>query len=151
MEGLIIAILIGLVTSFLNKKDDKQAKETKPFMPQKQMPSETTQAHRKDKPARPRVQMKSLEDFTRDVMAQLQTKAEPKAEEVAETVKQAAAPKIEQPARQPIEERVKARQQTARTVETPAAAFELATSRQSLQQAIIMAEVLGKPKAKQRT
>ena len=149
MEGLLIALLIGLVTSFLNKKDDKKAKETKPFMPQKQMPQQTTNTHRrKEKVSRPTV--KSLEDFTRDVMTQLQTKVQPKTQEVVEAVQEVAVQKVEKATRQPLEERVKQRQQTARVVESTTSAFEFPTSRQQLQQAIVMTEVLGKPKAKQR-
>lgn len=150
MEGLLIALLIGLVTSFLNKKDDKKAKETKPFMPQKQAPQHTTQAHRKERPKRPKFEVKSLEDFTREVMTQLQTKPEPKSKDVVETVQQVAKQKEEPQVRKPLEERVKERQQTVRVVEEKTSGFELPTNRQRLRQAIIMTEILGKPKAKQR-
>lgn len=150
MEGLIIAIIIGLISSFMSKKDDKKASPTKPFMPQKEMPRvETTQAQGKLAPRksmRPKIEVKSLEDFARDVMTQLSTKEEapqpvqPVAPKLVEVVEQ----------RQSLEVRMKDRQQTVRVVEKRVESFNVPSNRKQLQQAIIMTEVLGKPKSKQR-
>ncbi|OCS94599.1 hypothetical protein [Caryophanon latum] len=146
MEGLLIALLIGVLTSFMNKKEDKKASPTKPFIPQKELPPvETTQAQGKLAPrksARPKIETKSLDDFARDVMTQLSTKeqAAPLAPKQTDTME----------LRQSLEERMKDRQQAVRAVEARSDALEFPTSYTQMQQAIIMAEVLGKPKAKQR-
>ncbi|MEE1130839.1 MAG: hypothetical protein UHX00_04315 [Caryophanon sp.] len=150
MEGLLIALLIGLVTSFMNKKDDKKASPTKPFMPETVLPpAETTQAQGKLAPrkSRPKIEMKSLEDFARDVMTQLSTK-EQVPSPVQQPIKADVQEVVEQ--RQSLETRMKERQQAVRVVEKRSDAFEFPTNRTQMQQAIIMAEVLGKPKSKQR-
>lgn len=154
MEGLIIALLIGLVTTFMNRKEGKKETPAKPFMPQKEPTVETTQMQRAKKSSRPKLEVKSLEDFTREVMSQLSTKEATKKQEVVEAVQavpEKLAERVARPTlRQPIEERVKERQQASRVDVKASANFQVPMNRQAMRQAIIMAEVLGKPKAKQR-
>lgn len=162
MEGLIIAIIIGVVTSLLSgkgKKDDaKKVSPVKPFTPQKNMaaPKQAKAPQKRvDKPQRPKldVQIKSLEDFTREVLGQLAEKSEPAKQEVAEVVVKAAS---EAPAvRESIEARVQQRQQAVerrpiRNTTTATSSFTIPSTQKELMQAIVMTEVLGKPKAKRR-
>ena len=145
MEALILMIIFGLISSFFGKKDERK-KKSKP-MPPFNNPS----APQKPAPQRTQERPKSLEDFANEIFGQLnEKKAEPKPvpievpkpvfEPVVEKVQVTGRPTSIRP---PLEERplVKKLKQES--------AFQIVPKNQKqVMQAVVMAEILGKPKAK---
>lgn len=151
MEQLIVLIIIGLVSAMFSKKDKSKNKKsmppfTEPTKPQPRQAKTTA--------------TKSLEDFANEIFGQLeQKKAEveqqwqeskpvapvqsrPKRELVVEQIvvqeKAVARPNIEQS------------QRVTQMKERETAVFTAPTTKKALVQAIVAAEILGPPRAKQR-
>ena len=160
MEGLIIAIILGIITSLFNRgKKEETKKPTKPM----QMPPFSNQpAPRQQKEVRPVQQQnprKSLEDFANEVFGQLNEKSKPVVQKV-ETVPPVQVEKPRQ--RQPVVEQTTRSQSTntnrslaerpiVQKLKQQSEALQVVPSNQrELMQAIVMSEILGPPKAKQR-
>ncbi len=148
MEGLIVAIIIFLISSVLgrNKKEEKPTKQMPPFSPQKAPPFRPVPM---DSPRTSSRQ--SLDDFANEMFGQLSKKAEPvrqrkpeviaKAEEVVKpTVTRETS--INRPALGDSRPLVKKALQSSIDV--------VPRTREQLAQAIVTAEILAPPKAKQR-
>lgn len=143
MEALILMIIFGLISSFFGKKDERKKSKPMPPFNNPTAPSKPAQ----QKTERP----KSLEDFANEIFGQLNEKKaerEPVPVEVQapifEPVVKSARPTERQAStRPPLQERplVKKLKQEP--------AFQVVPKNQKqVMQAIVMAEVLGKPKAK---
>lgn len=151
MEALILMILFGLISSFFGKKDEqkKKTKQMPPFnnptVPQQPAP-QRTQAERPI----------SLEDFAQEIFGQLndkQAEAKPTPIEVqkpvfepiveAKPVQPSREPLRTTSSRPPLEERPLVR----KLKQEPALAF-VPKNQKQMMQAVVMAEILNKPKAK---
>lgn len=165
MEGLIIMIIIGIITSVFNKKEKpKDMKQMPPFS-NKSVP---TQEPRQATTAAP----KTLEDFANEIFGQLEKKVPeikrevviPKAEElqkpvietpVKESPKRQTEHVVMEPTRKLEKSRVRENiEQSARVKqmqEKTKPVFVTPTTQETLVQAIVTAEILGPPKAKQRS
>ncbi len=165
MEGLIIMIIIGIISSIFNKKEKpKEMKQMPPFS-NKSVP---TQEPRQATTAAP----KTLEDFANEIFGQL----EKKVPELKREVVFPQAQEFQKPVTvNPVKERPK--RQTEQVVKEPARKFEMNRGRENIEQssrvkqmeektkqmfvtpktqetlvqAIVTAEILGPPKAKQRS
>lgn len=165
MEGLIIMIIIGIISSVFSQKGKaKDGKQMPPFS-NKSVP---TQEPRQATTSRP----KSLEDFANEIFGQLEQKQPEQKREVIlpKTVEkpkaEMAMPVNERPKRT-FEQRVKEPEnkletsrgrvnieQTARVKqmqEKTKPVFVTPRTQETLVQAIVTAEILGPPKAKQRS
>lgn len=150
MEGLIIAIVIFVISSVLgkDKKKEKPTKQMPPFSPQKAPPV---------KPTKPRPQLKSLEDFANEVFGQLNEKA---AQKPVQQIDLPQTTEVEATSQQVTQEVKEVRQSTRpKLAESKRTLVQQATSsqidfvprtRKQFTQAMVMAEILGPPKAKQR-
>ncbi|MGE7910235.1 hypothetical protein [Lysinibacillus xylanilyticus] len=157
MEQLIILAIIAIVSSIFGKSKKKEQKPMPPFNKNSHVepPVETTQERRPSKP-------QSFEDFAREFLGEWKNE-QPQAEEpkkiVEETVKKdvpsyAAPPLIptEKVSRTTNREsigRMAAGKKVVGVAKTQSA-FQLPKSKKSLMQAVVMAEVLGPPKAKRK-
>lgn len=162
MEGLIIFIIIGIISSLLKKGKEQQStkQQMPPFNKDAQLPkSRQTRSQTKQIPNVERPILQSFEDFAKEFVGEIkQASAQPKAQSKPIVVEQAKvveeAPKNEQ--RESMKERFAERNNSRgqmnvkhvqnRTSNSPI----VQPSRNTLVQAIIMAEVLGPPKAKQK-
>jgi hypothetical protein len=160
MEGLIIAIVLGIITSLFNKGKKEDTKK-----PTKQMPPFSSQpAPRQQKEVRPAQQQnprKSLEDFANEVFGQLNEKAKPVDQKI-ETVTPIQVEKpIQRQPQQVVEQNTRSQSTNANRVLTErpivqklkqqSEALQVVPSNQrELMQAIVMSEILGPPKSKQR-
>jgi hypothetical protein len=158
MESLIIFVIIGIISALFNK--DKVKPEQK--KPAKQMPSfgqQTVPEKSKPVPEKQKPAARSLEDFANEIFGQLNEKVEQPRETVPtksvpdvniapvevtnsrptfadENVRRSARPQL---AERPLTQKLK--QKEVKFVPT---------TKQQLIQGIVMAEVLGPPKAKRK-
>lgn len=144
MEALILMIIFGLISSFFGKKDE-QKKKSKPMPPfnNPTAPSKPAQ-QQKERP-------KSLEDFANEIFGQLNEK---------KPTEKPVPVEVQAPIVEPVIERVKLKERPVSTrpplAERPLvkklkqdSAFQVVPKNQKqMMQAVVMAEVLGKPKAK---
>ena len=157
MEGLIIAIVLGIISSLFNKsKKDKKPTQMPPFSNQ---PAPRQQ--KEVRPAQQQTPRKSLEDFANEVFGQLNEKSKPVVQKV-ETVPPIQVEKpIERPTQQVVEQTSRSQSTNANRVlterpivqklKTQSEALQVVPSNQrELMQAIVMSEILGPPKSKQR-
>lgn len=150
MESLIIFAVIAIISSLFGKKE--KSKNTKSMPPFNQSQSQQEQRQPKPKQAR------SLEDFANEIFGQLeQKKAEVQQQWEAPKpvqVERAVVEKVELPkeAQKPITTRPNIEKSTriVQMKEREAAVFTPPTTKKALVQAIVAAEILGPPKAKQR-
>ncbi|MFJ7888537.1 hypothetical protein ACIQYL_10645 [Lysinibacillus xylanilyticus] len=159
MEQLIIVVIIAIVSSIFGKSKNK--KEQKPMPPfnknsHVEPPVEMTQERR------PTSKPQSFEDFARGFLGEWENE-QPKFEEpkknVEETIKNEV-PSYVAPPLIPTERasRTTNRESIGRlaagkkvvVASESQSAFNLPTSKKSLMQAVVMAEVLGPPKAKRK-
>lgn len=156
MEGLIIMLVMIAISSLFNKaKNKEQPKKQQP----KQMPPFSSQPAPRTQTTRPNTRTqnrpKTLEDFASEVFGQLNEKAKPLVQRVEEPIE------IELPQEVPVQ--VKERQtmaQSTRTLTERPLVVKLKQQSEGLQvvprnnkelmQAIVMAEVLGPPKARRK-
>ncbi|WP_107838036.1 hypothetical protein [Metasolibacillus meyeri] len=156
MEAIIGFIVIAIISSLFNSKKEKpkNTKSMPPFNEQSQPKNEPRQT--KTKPAR------TLEDFANEIFGQLeQKKAEveqqwqaskpvpPKSKTEPVVVEKVEVPEvIHRPstARQNIEQTPR----VAQMKERETAVFTPPTTKKALIQAVVAAEIIGLPKAKQR-
>jgi hypothetical protein len=163
MEQLILFAVIALISMLFKGKKET---DEKPKKPKQQMPPFSNQpAPPKRTPVSTQQQSKprSLEDFAKDIFTQLEQSAEDAKKSfekkvapvvIEETVKVepekvqrvAMSEQLEQRSstRPPLEERP-----LVKKLNDEAAFNVVPTTQKELMQAIVMAEVLGKPKAKQ--
>lgn len=153
MEQLIIFIIIAIVSSLFGKSKHKEQKQMPPFnkdtTPQPLVIMQTEESQQE----RPQ----SFEDFARTFLGNANSEL-PK-DEVIEVVEPVASdvtlPSPVEPPNHPAE-RTSVGRMTAGKKETPIAAstshsvLQLPTSKKALMQAVVMAEVLGPPKAKRK-
>lgn len=157
MEALIIAIVIGIISSLFKDKNQKQQPNKKPT---KQMPPFSSQPAPRKQETRPdprqQERPRTLEDFANEVFGQLNEKAKPvvqKMEPPLEVVlpQEVAIPKIDERPKmaastrklteRPIVEKLKQQSEGLQVVPQ---------NNKELMQAIIMTEVLGPPKARRK-
>lgn len=162
MEGLIIFIIIGIISSLLKKGKEQQStkQQMPPFNKDAQLPkSRQTRSQTKQIPKEERPILQSFEDFAKEFVGEIkQASVQPKAQSKPIVVEQAKvveeAPKNEQ--RESMKERFAERnnsrgQMNVKNVQNRTSNSPIVQpSRNTLVQAIIMAEVLGPPKAKQK-
>lgn len=154
MEGLIIVIVISIISALFNKdkkKPQQQKQNSMPTFGQQQIPEKSDPVPQTRKPA-----ARSLEDFANEIFGQLNEKTEQKRPTVKVTPMEPVkvAPVVEtvretfqsnRSERAPLAERAI----TKRIVQQEQKINFVPKSREDLVQAIVMAEVLGRPKAKQ--
>lgn len=159
MEGLIIMLVMLAISSFFNKNKDKeqpkkQPKQTQQMPPFSSQPAPRTQQTRPN--SRTQNRPKTLEDFANEVFGQLNEKTKPvvqKVEQPLEVVlpEETVAPKAtERPkmadstrklTERPLVEKLKQQSEGLQVVPQ---------NNKELMQAIVMAEVLGPPKARRK-
>ncbi len=160
MESIIIFVIIAIISALFNK-DKKQPEKPKPS--KQQMPSfgqQTVPEKSKPGPQKQRPAARSLEDFANEIFGQLNEKVEqrepqqPKQSQtipVAPTAETAREVAIEQAK---LEERRSERPPLGERPLTKKLSQESISyapkSRSDLVQGLIMAEVLGPPKAKRK-
>ncbi|MEK5332201.1 hypothetical protein [Lysinibacillus sp. FSL W8-0992] len=166
MEQLIIIAIIAIVSSLFGKSKNK--KEQKPMPPfNKTAPSQPSTQMEVDEPKhrRPTAKKQSFEDFARGFIGELKAeftteddtvkRLEPVREKVKEHVPSYVAPPLiptEQSSRKtdrPSLGRMAAGKKDI-SVATTNNGFQLPNSQKALVQAVVMAEILGPPKAKRK-
>lgn len=156
MEGLIIAVILGIITSLFNKGKKEDNKK-----PTKQMPPFSSQPAPRQKPevrpARSQNRPKTLEDFASEVFGQLNEKSKPEVETPApikvdiprrEVSREGfenkplfeKTPSTRQLKERPIVQMIKQQEEQSLHV--------VPSTQRELMQAIVMSEILGPPKAK---
>lgn len=157
MEGLIIMVVLALITRLFSGKNDENKQQKQPSSPSAMPPFSndrpTIQKVEPRKPLRserPKVEVKSLEDFAQEVFGQLQQKAEVKQVPTPVAVEPVPTPPV-QSSRPVFKNRAELGE--GRTIlqkeKQKKATVSMPKLRQDLVQAVIMAEVLGPPKARQ--
>lgn len=159
MEALIIAVVLGIITSLFNKGKKEDNKK-----PTKQMPPFSSQPAPRQKqevrPARSQNRPKTLEDFASEVFGQLNEKSKPE----VKTIETPAPIKVDLPKREvsresfgnkPMLERTPStRQLTERPIvqmikqQEEQSLHVVPATQRELMQAIVMSEILGPPKSK---
>ncbi|MGG1215037.1 hypothetical protein ABHM93_01335 [Micromonospora provocatoris] len=166
MEQLIIIAIIAIVSSLFGKSKNK--KEQKPMPPfNKTAPSQPSAQMEVDEPThrRPTTKRQSFEDFAREFVGELKTefatenatekRLEPVREKVKEHIPSYVAPPLiptEQLSRKterPSIGRLAAEKKDI-SVATSNNGFQIPNSQKALVQAVVMAEILGPPKAKRK-
>ncbi|KOS67990.1 hypothetical protein AEA09_05075 [Lysinibacillus contaminans] len=162
MEQLILFAIIAIVTSLFGKAKNKDQKQMPSFdKDAKQQPPVVMNAE-EPKTNRPTMKTQSFEDFARTFLGDVQDETDvrkkrvkPIPVEVVEQTPSYVAPPLiptEVPGRKMQRSsigRMAAGKKEVRVTSTNKT-FKLPTSKQSLMQAIVMAEVLGPPKAKRK-
>ncbi|WP_274309563.1 hypothetical protein [Solibacillus daqui] len=156
MEALIIAIVIGIISSLFKDKNQKQQPNKKPT---KQMPPFSSQPAPRKQDTRPDTKQqnrpKTLEDFANEVFGQLNEKTKPvvkKVEPALEVVlPQEVVPKVnERPKMAESTRTLKERPIVEKLKEQSEGLQVVPKNNKELMQAIVMAEVLGPPKARRK-
>ena len=162
MEQLIIFVIIAIVSSIFGKAKKKEQKPMPPFNKESQVESPVNQKTEMTPRQRPTSKPQSFEDFAREFLGEWKNE-HPKVEEpkkiVEETINKEV-PSYVAPSLIPTEKesrttnresigRLAAGKKVAAVAETQSA-FQLPRSKKSLMQAVVMAEVLGPPKAKRK-
>lgn len=165
MEQLIIFVIIAIVSSLFGKSKNKEQQQMPSFDKDAKRQSPVVTKTEERKPQRPRVNTQSFEDFARGFLGDIQEKqpgkniheerVQPVEIEVVEQMPSYVAPphiptdshnrKTDRPSLGRMATGKK-EGHVASTNQT----FELPTSKQALMQAVVMAEVLGPPKAKRK-
>lgn len=163
MEGIIImVIMFALSSMFAKGKAEDKKKQTKPMPPFSNQSA--PQPREEVRPSRVETrQPKSLEDFANEIFGQLNDKRNPESKPIETPAKiEVALPKVE-PVREfierksePVEELKRARGLQDRPIVQMMKQQEsdrlkvVPSTQKELMQAIVMTEILGPPKAKQR-
>lgn len=163
MEQLIIFAIIAIVSSIFGKsKTKKEHKQMPPFNKDSHV-DPTTLAKAEEVPSqRPVVKPQNFEDFAREFLGEWKNN-EPKVEQTKNIVEEKGneeVPSYVAPPIVPIESvsrssnrqsvgRLEARKNIKEAAQSHSA-FQLPNSKKSLMQAVVMAEVLGPPKAKRK-
>lgn len=161
MEQLIIFVIIAIVSSIFGKSKKKEQKPMPPFN-NKDSHVEPPVIKKAEEAPQQRSKPQSFEDFARGFLGEWENE-QPKFEEpkktVEETVKEKVpsyvAPslipteKVSRPTNRESIGRLAAGKKDERVTESQSA-FQLPTSKKSLMQAVVMAEVLGPPKSKRK-
>lgn len=159
MEGVIIAVILGIITSLFNKGKKEDNKK-----PTKQMPPFSSQPAPRQKPevrpAQSQNRSKTLEDFANEVFGQLNEKSKPEVKRV-----ETPAPiKVDIPKREGSREGLENKPLFEKTPSTrqlkerpivqmikqqeEQSLHVVPSTQRELMQAIVMSEILGPPKSK---
>ncbi|MFJ7949956.1 hypothetical protein ACIQZG_00340 [Lysinibacillus sp. NPDC096418] len=165
MEQLIIFVIIAIVSSLFGKSKNKEQQQMPSFdKDAKQQPPTVTNTEER-KPQRPMMNTQSFEDFARKFLGDTQDEQPQKhvrekrmqpveIEEVEQMPSYVAPPLVPTDGQSKRSDRSNLGRMTAGKKDVRVAStnqtFELPTSKQALMQAVIMAEVLGPPKAKRK-
>ncbi|MGE7111998.1 hypothetical protein [Lysinibacillus sp. NPDC047702] len=163
MEQLIIFAIIAIVSSIFGKSKTKKEHKQMPPFNKGSHAEPTTLTNAEEAPSqRPVVKSQSFEDFAREFLGEWKNN-EPKVEQTKKIVEEKGSeevPSYVAPPIVPIESvsRASNRQSIGRLVNgknneagtQSHSAFQLPNSKKSLMQAIVMAEILGPPKAKRK-
>lgn len=163
MEQLIFFIIIAIVGSLFNKSKNKEQKQMPSFDKEARPQSPVFTNTEEQRPQRPTMNTQTFEDFARKYYSQdeqpekyiRKERVQPvKMEVVEQTPSHIAQPLIPNDSDNRKTERLSLGRMTAGQKEVHVASanqtFELPTSKQALMQAVVMAEVLGPPKAKRK-
>ncbi|MGE7090857.1 hypothetical protein ACQKII_05225 [Lysinibacillus sp. NPDC048646] len=168
MEQLIIFAIIAIVSSLFGKsKNNKQQqqKQMPPFnkdeQPQSPVIMETEEV-KPQRPTRPTIKTQSFEDFAREFLGdrkaekpRVEARVKPVEEKVTEQIPSYMAPPLiptepsSRTTNRPSLGRLAAGKKEV-NVATTNKGFQLPNSKKALMQAVVMAEVLGSPKAKRK-
>jgi len=162
MEQLIIVVIIAIVSSIFGKSKNKKEQKPMPTFNNKDSHVEPPVIKKAEVNPQQRSKPQSFEDFARGFLGEWENE-QPKFEEpkkiVEETVNEKVpsyvAPslipteKVSRPTNRESRGRLAAGKKVERVAESQSA-FQLPTSKKSLMQAVVMAEVLGPPKAKRK-
>ena len=158
MEGLIIAIILGIITSLVNKgKKEDTKKSTKPMPPFSSQPAPRQQ--KEVRPAQQQSRPKSLEDFANEVFGQLNEKTKPVVQKVESVPPKQEEKPIERQTQPVVEQNSRShssnsnRSLTERPIvqklkQQSEALHVVPSNKRELMQAIVMSEILGPPKSK---
>lgn len=165
MEQLIIFAIIAIVSSLFSKSKNKDRQQMPPFNKDAKPQSPVLMDTEEQKTERPAMNTHSFEDFARKFLGDVQDEQpeknlskeymQPAEIEVVEQTSSDVAPP---PIRTDVPHRNKERQSYGRIgagkkevrVTSSNQTFALPTSNRALMQAVVMAEVLGPPKAKRK-
>ncbi len=159
MEQLIIFVIIAIVSSIFGKSKKKEQKPMPPF--NKDSHVEPPKAERTPE-QRPASKPQSFEDFAREFLGEWKNE-QPKVEEPNKNVEETVNKEVPSYAAPPLIPTEKVSRTTNREsigrlatgkkvvgVAKSQSAFQLPKSKKSFMQAVVMAEVLGPPKAKRK-
>lgn len=159
-------VVLALITRLFSGNSDENKQQKRPSSPTAMPPfsnerpsvQKVEPKREPSRPARPKVEVKSLEDFAQEVFGQLQQKAEQKPPVVTKVE-----PAVEMPTPTPSPSRAEstrpafnnraqlgAERPILQREKEKKKAVHLPKTREDLVQSVIMAEVLGAPKAKQQ-
>ncbi|CAM5205868.1 putative protein OS=Lysinibacillus sphaericus OX=1421 GN=LS41612_08025 PE=4 SV=1 [Lysinibacillus sphaericus] len=163
MEQLIIIAIIAIVSSLFGKL--KNPKEQKPMPPFNKSAQPSTHME-VDEPMQhqPTTKRQSFEDFAREFLGEMKAemttdmpekRVEPREESVKEHIPSYVAPPLTptEPSSRKIERPSLGRLAAGKKERTVAASnngFQLPNSQKAIVQAVVMAEILGSPKAKRK-
>lgn len=152
MEQLILIAIIAIVSSLFGKSKNKEQQQMPPFdknaKPQPPLFTNTEE----QKTQRPTMKTQSFEDFAREILGGMQDEQpqkdiRPVEQDVEKQTPSYVAPPLKTE-RQSYGRLVAEKKDVQ--VTSINKTFELPTSKQALMQAVVMAEVLGPPKAKRK-
>ena len=166
MEQLIIFAIIAIVSSLFRKsKNNKEQKQMPPFNKDEQPQPPVIMKSEETKPQRPTMKRQSFEDFAREFLGNTEAErpkvearevhVKPAEEKVREQMPSYVAPPL-------IPTEPSSRTSNRSSIGRLAAGkkevhvagteknFQLPTSKKAFMQAVVMAEVLGPPKAKRK-
>jgi hypothetical protein len=165
MEGIIIMVIMIALSTLFNKGKQEQKKSPKQMPPFSSEPAPRKQ----QQPARPTMQQskpRTLEDFANEIFGQLNEKAEqmPVPKPVELPKEKQARPKFVETVEETVTSKVEARAElthrASRTLTERPLVKQLKqqesplnvvpSNQRELMQAIVMSEILGPPKAKQK-
>ena len=167
MEQLIIFAIIAIVSSLFGKsKNNKEQKQMPPFNKEEQPQPPVSIETDEPKPQRPTVKTQNFEDFAREFLGNRnaekpkvearETRVKRIEEKVMEQMPSYVAPPLipteplSRTSDRPSLGRLAAGKTTGVHVATTNKDFLLPNSKKALMQAVVMAEVLGPPKAKRK-
>lgn len=157
MEALIIAIVIGIISSIFKDKNQKQQPNKKPtnqMPPFSSQPAPRKQETRLDPKQQDRP--RTLEDFANEVFGQLNDKSKPvmqKMEPPLEVVlpQEVTTPKIDERSKMAASPRKLTERPIVEKLKQQSEGLQIVPqNNKQLMQAIIMTEVLGPPKARRK-
>lgn len=161
MEGIIVFIILGIISSLFSKNKEKKPTQQMPSFDKNARQLKSKQIQKKQPMQSERPFIQSFEDFAKKYLGDLETKVAPqKVESDSILPKEVQVKKEEmeeQSERESMQSRLKERMVMNNRVEVSHAEKEvtepvstfMTPSKNALVQAIVMSEVLGPPKARQ--
>ncbi|MGE7998758.1 hypothetical protein ACQKOF_08780 [Lysinibacillus sp. NPDC093190] len=162
MEQLIILAIIAIVSSIFGKSKKKEQKPMPPFNKDSQVEPPVNEKAEMTPQQRPTSKPQSFEDFAREFIGEWKNER-PKVEEPKKIVEDTVNKEVQSYVAPPLVPTEKVSRTTNREsigrlaagkkvvgVAESQSAFQVPRSKKSLMQAVVMAEVLGPPKAKRK-